>query len=576
MRTVQARATLLAKGLGVGGRSVTVFAQNPFVVRGPDGREIPGTKIIVSDVPISLANVVIEDALKKKGVKMRSSLKMEGIRDKEGKLTEWLSGRHFAYIDVPEILMERMLNIGQFKAKIFYKEMAEANLCFASHKSGHRAVDCPMKNKNDESSNEEPENSYFRLYFGRKSGIMSKPVISDAVKRAKAEALWGLFVADSLAMPVHWFYNPSDIKKNYGNWLTGYVAPSNRHPSSILRLSAVDGSGRGSSSSSEAVIGNVILHDKLKYWTGGNSSNHYHQGMKAGDNTLNAVMALKELQTMNRVDHNLIAPERDVRGSVLSDYVAFMTTPGSHNDTYAESFHRAFFKDWMKGDKPTEASKLLEFAEERSKTHMAGHPDHQLAVIGSLVATIPWIVRNAHRSEKDCAQSAVDFVRLTHPVPSLIQYVDTYARLLHAVINGKDLKSEVLRVFGHSIFGGPSNRDRILSILDKAESVPRGSEARLELYQELTSMLGSACYIEGAMKSMMLLALEFSDDFQAGVLANANCGGENCHRGAALGALLGAAAANQKQGGVPAKLKDGLCSLKLDIQKAVTEMNEGF
>jgi ADP-ribosyl-[dinitrogen reductase] hydrolase len=24
----------------------------------------------------------------------------------------------------------------------------------------------------------------------------------------------------------------------------------------------------------------------------------------------------------------------------LADYVAFMTTPGSHNDTYAESFHR--------------------------------------------------------------------------------------------------------------------------------------------------------------------------------------------------------------------------------------------
>ncbi|GFS11945.1 hypothetical protein ElyMa_004847000 [Elysia marginata] len=144
MRTVQARATLLAKGLGVGGRSVTVFAQNPFVVRGPDGREIRGTKIIVSDVPISLANLVIEDALKKKGVKMQSSLKMEGIRDKEGKLTEWLSSRRFAYIDVPEILMERMLIVGQFKAKIFYKEMAEANLCFACHKSGHRAVDCPM------------------------------------------------------------------------------------------------------------------------------------------------------------------------------------------------------------------------------------------------------------------------------------------------------------------------------------------------------------------------------------------------------------------------------------------------
>lgn len=38
-------------------------------------------------------------------------------------------------------------------------------------------------------------------------------------------------------------------------------------------------------------------------------------------------------------------------------------------------------------------------------------------------------------------------------------------------------------------------------------------------------MLGSACYIEGAMSSMLLLAYEFADDFEAGVLANANCGG---------------------------------------------------
>ena len=39
-------------------------------------------------------------------------------------------------------------------------------------------------------------------------------------------------------------------------------------------------------------------------------------------------------------------------------------------------------------------------------------------------------------------------------------------------------------------------------------------------------MLGSACYIEGAMSSMLLLALEFADDFEGGVLANANCGGK--------------------------------------------------
>ena len=68
---------------------------------------------------------------------------------------------------------------------------------------------------------------------------MSKPRISDAVKKAKAEALWGMFVADSIAMPVHWYYNPDDIVTDYGSWLTGYVAPNDKHPSSILRLSAV-------------------------------------------------------------------------------------------------------------------------------------------------------------------------------------------------------------------------------------------------------------------------------------------------------------------------------------------------
>lgn len=87
--------------------------------------------------------------------------------------------------------------------------------------------------------------------------------------------------------------------------------------------------------------------------------------MKAGDNTLNAVVALHELQAMNRFDPDLTRPERDVRGAVLEEYVKVMTTPGSHNDTYAESFHRSFFRDWVDNGKPTEATELLKFSENR-------------------------------------------------------------------------------------------------------------------------------------------------------------------------------------------------------------------
>lgn len=53
----------------------------------------------------------------------------------------------------------------------------------------------------------------------------------------------------------------------------------------------------------------------------------------------------------------------------------------------------------------------------------------------------------------------------------------------------------------------------------------KGSEERLRSYQSATQTLGSSCYIEGAFSSMLFLAYEFADDFEAGVLANANCGG---------------------------------------------------
>ncbi|GFR93843.1 hypothetical protein ElyMa_000903500 [Elysia marginata] len=91
----EARATLLARGLCIGGRTVRVSSQNHFIVRGPDGKEMPGTRLKISDVPFSFSNTAIESALIKKGIKLRSRMRMEEIRDKEGRLTEWWSGRRF-------------------------------------------------------------------------------------------------------------------------------------------------------------------------------------------------------------------------------------------------------------------------------------------------------------------------------------------------------------------------------------------------------------------------------------------------------------------------------------------------
>lgn len=69
-------------------------------------------------------------------------------------------------------------------------------------------------------------------------------------------------------------------------------------------------------------------------------------GLRAGQNTLNALCALRAARVLSAGAFPSAA-DPDARAAVLSDYVEFMTSPGSHDDTYAESFHRSFFSDWQ-------------------------------------------------------------------------------------------------------------------------------------------------------------------------------------------------------------------------------------
>jgi ADP-ribosylglycohydrolase len=97
----------------------------------------------------------------------------------------------------------------------------------------------------------------------------------------------------------------------------------------------------------------VINHGKHQFW--GKPGVHYHQGMVAGENTLNAVCARVVLRgiTDNQGTYS--------KAKFLEDYVKFMTTPGTHNDTYAESFHRDFFKNWAAGVPPEKCAEVRQW-----------------------------------------------------------------------------------------------------------------------------------------------------------------------------------------------------------------------
>jgi ADP-ribosylglycohydrolase len=56
-----------------------------------------------------------------------------------------------------------------------------------------------------------------------------------------------------------------------------------------------------------------------------------------------------------------------------------------------------------------------------------------------------------------------------------------------------------------------------------------------------------------------------ADSFEKAVLSNTNVGGENCHRGAALGALMGAALG---ESAIPARFITGLAASE-EIKKEI-------
>lgn len=88
--------------------------------------------------------------------------------------------------------------------------------------------------------------------------------------------------------------------------------------------------------------------------------------MSAGDSTLNALTALETIKVMQREDPDHSMDLSLLQAKVMENYVTFMTTPGSHNDTYAESFHRLFFKDWSQlNDPPRKGQDIVKMAQQR-------------------------------------------------------------------------------------------------------------------------------------------------------------------------------------------------------------------
>jgi len=341
------------------------------------------------------------------------------------------------------------------------------------------------------------------------SSRSSEPTGESSLQRRRARAaLANLFIGDALSMPVHWFYNPGDILRAFPPLgITQMEAAPERHPSSIMALHSTSRGGRGSQHSHDRrqVVGEVILKGRRHLW--GRPHGHYHHGMTAGQNTLNAYWARLAMNFMTR------APTYDT-SEWVGQYIDFMTAdPPRHPDTYAESCHRGFFANLERGEDPLRC----------------GAVTHDTPSMGALVTVAPIALAlmttlPLERVRELCR----DHVRLTHPDEDLLLVVDTYVDLLAHLLERPDGDSDA-RPFIEASSVIPGARVGSLLEQDRGDAFVVGRTFSL------------ACYITGSWPSVCYLAAKYRHDPGRALLANSNLGGENAHRGSVLGTLVGLA-----------------------------------
>ena len=170
---------------------------------------------------------------------------------------------------------------------------------------------------------------------------LTMPITHTLIESRVRGALWGIFSGDALASPTHWYYGGfPQVQRDYGkHGITGYTKPKTNLSGSILNKSDPNGGGRlkfRSSNKQVSIIGDVINHGKLKYWHP-TQSIHYHATLQAGENTL-------EVQLVRVLMKSIVANDGHFDADHFRQaYIDFMTTEGSHNDTYASTCHRMFF-----------------------------------------------------------------------------------------------------------------------------------------------------------------------------------------------------------------------------------------
>ena len=391
----------------------------------------------------------------------------------------------------------------------------------------------------------------------------------EEIKKRIENALWGLFTADALSMPAHWYYNTRNLKRLFGGGVKYYSDPPHPHSESFM-----NGTEYSPDVKNAIRLGRPydILHRHASFYRTNYSDNskssgdkikyHYHHGLKAGENTLGASLVRVLIRSVVK---NRFYSDKDF----LMDFIDYLSVPGKNRDPYTETYIRKWFENYSRGVPPESCAELQK---------NSWSIDANGGVIRPLV--ISMLADNSYKG----IGIAVEHMNLTHRSENIVSALSILVPLLNSLLNGSD-KTETLKKYSSLIHlpeirgkdlisyyvknNGPENiseRDmwRLHTKL-KDESFDVEDFSRKYQEEEVTgTYLSTACYPEHGIPLLLYFAWKYSSDMEGALLANTNAGGDNVHRGMILGLIMGASGSS-----VSDKLIKGLAdysSLKDEIE----------
>ena len=400
-------------------------------------------------------------------------------------------------------------------------------------------------------------------------------------KRRLQNALWGLFIGDALAMPAHWYYDIDNITHVFDGGIRRYESPPHPHIESFMV-----GMGYHPDIQTAERLGRPydILHEHARFYNtsyselniginerenqhgnpvaGLNERYHYHHDLNAGDNTLAAHLVRVLMRSVIRL-------ERYDPGAFVEEFIAHMTTPGKNRDPYTEIYVRCWFENYSRG----------------LPAHTCAETQRNVWSIGSHGGLIrPLVVSAIAASAYQGLGLAIEHQNLTHRSENVAAALGVLVPLFNALLCGAAPRHaieayarsiRVPRITGDALFAtyrehnGPGNipGPEMWKIHTELTDAPFEVDSLIRknsCQQVVKHMLSTACYPEHGLPLLLYLAENDGLDIESTLLANANAGGDNVHRGMVLGLIVGAA-----QDELPDDLRRGLS----DYEALQSEIN---